>query len=559
MTLRERLSYSPVELAFGTSGLRGLVRDIPQIEAYLNARAFLRFALAAGDFPPGSAVCLAGDLRPSTSERVPAEGGRGELLHAVARAIEDSGLRVWYLGLIPSPALMAFAVSRKLASVMVTGSHIPFDRNGIKFNKAAGEVLKSDEPAIIESVKTVRMELYGQSADTSPFDHSGMLKPSERRPLPAADPAGAGEYLARYTRAFPSAGLRGRCVLVYQHSAVGRDLLVTVLRQLGAEVVAAGRSEAFIPVDTEAVSPRMLAELQALVDAHGGATLDALVSTDGDSDRPLVLGVDAGKVKFFSGDLLGAVVADFLGVKHAAFPINSNDAVERFLMARGVGVTHTRIGSPHVVAAMRDVGWEANGGFLTARKLAMPGGGELPALPTRDAFLPILAALQASLARGISLNAKFAELPARFGRSDLLRPCPREASNAIMARLAPPAAGLLKVVFGDGQITHETLAGEVRRLATNDPEAAPFAAWRRVMGEVFPPDAGFGAVAWANYLDGARIGFANGDVIHLRPSGNAPEFRVYSNADFPDRAEAIIRHAIGEGGFIRRLVGAPPT
>ena len=31
---------------------------------------------------------------------------------------------------------------------MVTGSHIPFDRNGIKINKSVGEVLKSDEAGI---------------------------------------------------------------------------------------------------------------------------------------------------------------------------------------------------------------------------------------------------------------------------------------------------------------------------------------------------------------------------------------------------------------------------
>ena len=35
-SLRETLSYQPVELGFGTSGLRGLVADISQLEAYLN-------------------------------------------------------------------------------------------------------------------------------------------------------------------------------------------------------------------------------------------------------------------------------------------------------------------------------------------------------------------------------------------------------------------------------------------------------------------------------------------------------------------------------------------
>jgi len=35
---------------------------------------------------------------------------------------------------------------------MVTGSHIPDDRNGIKFNKCAGEVLKSDEKGMSSQI-----------------------------------------------------------------------------------------------------------------------------------------------------------------------------------------------------------------------------------------------------------------------------------------------------------------------------------------------------------------------------------------------------------------------
>ena len=48
---------------------------------------------------------------------------------------------------------------------------------------------------------------------------------------------------------------------------------------------------------------------------HG--KIDAVVSTDGDSDRPLILGVDADgkgcRVRFFGGDLVGMVVAEYLG------------------------------------------------------------------------------------------------------------------------------------------------------------------------------------------------------------------------------------------------------
>lgn len=48
--------------------------------------------------------------------------------------------------------------------------------------------------------------------------------------------------------------MSGLKIGVYQHSTVARDLFVDVLAHYGADVVSLGRSETFIPVDTEAVS-----------------------------------------------------------------------------------------------------------------------------------------------------------------------------------------------------------------------------------------------------------------------------------------------------------------
>ena len=56
-----------------------------------------------------------------------------------------------------------------------------------------------------------------------------------------------------------------------------------------------------------------------------------MVSTDGDSDRPLILGVepDAGpapcRVNFYGGDLVGMVVAQFLDADAVVVPISCND------------------------------------------------------------------------------------------------------------------------------------------------------------------------------------------------------------------------------------------
>ena len=43
-----------------------------------------------------------------------------------------------------------------------------------------------------------------------------------------------------------------------------------------------------------------------------------------------------------------------------------------------------------------------------------------------------------------------------------------------------------------------------------------------------------------NFIDGVRISFSNGDVSHIRPSGNAPEFRNYATSDTQERAHEIV-------------------
>ena len=168
------LDYAPVPLVFGTSGLRGLVKDITDLEAYINVKATLRYLLSIGDVRPKSTVAMAGDLRPSTDR----------IMRACAQAIIDSGCQVENAGKIPTPALIFHSLSTGRVGVMVTGSHIPFDRNGIKINKSVGEILKSDEAGITREVESVRADEYSRNSTTSAFDGSGMLKsPVELPPL----------------------------------------------------------------------------------------------------------------------------------------------------------------------------------------------------------------------------------------------------------------------------------------------------------------------------------------------------------------------------------------
>ena len=58
---------------------------------------------------------------------------------------------------------------------------------------------------------------------------------------------------------------------------------------------------------------------------------------------------------------------------------------------------------------------------------------------------------------------------------------------------------------------------------------------------------------WLDYTDGLRMGFDQGDVIHLRPSGNADEFRVYAVSNAQSRANVIAQRVSEDGGIFSQM------
>lgn len=470
---------------FGTSGARGLVADMTDKVCYCYTLGFLKYLIQIGEFSTGGRVALAGDLRPSTPR----------ILAACARAIVDCGGVPVYCGLVPTPALADWAFAEAIPSLMVTGSHIPDDRNGIKFYRPHGEVLKDDEAGMM-----------GQdvAADDALFDASGAL--AVPFVLPEAVDV-AGRYVARYRRFFRADALAGLKIGVYQHSAVGRDILLRIINELGGEGVALGRSERFIPVDTEAVREEDVALARAWArDLH----LDAIVSTDGDSDRPLLADHTG---TWLRGDVLGVLCARALGADAVVTPVSSNTVLEK--CGAFTRTARTRIGSPYVIAEMQGLiaqqaqrvcGYEANGGFLLGCDIEVDGRA-LSALPTRDAVLPILAVLVA--ARPGTLADLVQALPPRVTYSERIKGLPTATSKAIIEWL----------------------------LAGND------AARQQRIEACFGPIAG-AALAEINTVDGLRMVFANADVIHLRPSGNAPELRCYTESGEAGRAKLLNDRAL---------------
>lgn len=496
-------------VAFGTSGARGLVSAMTDRVCYVYARSFIKYCEAS--YKCERTIAIAGDLRPST----------GRILQALVQASNDAGWKVVYCGRIPSPAIALYGLDKHLPTIMVTGSHIPADRNGIKFNHPNGEITKADEQGIVSQ---------SVDFDEAMFGADGMLKAAPA--LPAVDAEAEENYCRRYPEFFGSDALHGLTIGVYQHSAVGRDIVVRVLESLGATVKPFGRSETFVPVDTEAI--RKEDEELAREFTHSDY-VDAIFSTDGDSDRPL-LADDAGM--WLRGDVLGILAAQSLGIKRIATPVSCNTSLEK--SGSFEKICRTRIGSPYVIAGMESLaaessetgevptvaGYEANGGFLLQTSLArVDADGKrhtLPALPTRDALLPMIAVMVKVHDERMCVVDLLRKLPKRFTVSDRLKEFPTEISKAKLAEIREQKLG--EKLFG-------ALTAKPSKFARRgeDPAAnKPFQ----------------GKIVSLNEVDGYRMEFDSGDIVHLRPSGNAPEFRCYVETESKDRSAELLAECL---------------
>jgi phosphomannomutase len=124
---------------------------------------------------------------------------------------------------------------------------------------------------------------------------------------------------------------------------------------------------------------------------------------------------------------------------------------------------------------------------------------------------------------GVSLAKIFERLPRRFSKAGLIDNFPQEVSKKILARFSPENPAGKETVFKE-------------------------------LEKFFSKGHGFGNITDINAVDGIRIFFSNGDIAHIRPSGNAPQLRIYSNADTQERANIIVKMSIAEPDGILRKV-----
>ena len=458
----EVIAKSGIE--FGTSGARGLVKGFtPDV----NAAFALGFISAIENEFSFDTVAIAIDNRPSSYA----------IAQACAEALKQYKLNVVYYGVIPTPALAYKAIQDNMPCIMVTGSHIPFDRNGLKFYRPDGEITKADEQAILAS----------KALFTALPEHLNQL------PL---DIAACESYSHRYTSLFNKDTLKGKKIGIYEHSSAGRDIYKVLFEQLGAEVISLGRSDEFVPIDTEAVS---VEDKQKALDWSNEYRFDAIFSTDGDGDRPLIADENG---NWLRGDILGLLCSQLLNIEALATPVSCNTAIEKSESFKQV--KRTQIGSPYVIAEFAELaeqytavaGFEANGGYLLGSDVTF-NGKLIKALPTRDALLPALILLS----QNEPVSELLAKLPQRFTASDRIKDFAKEKSLKLISMLKNDANPFLSALEYDDEYT-------------------------------------------VNSTDGLRITLGCGDIVHLRPSGNAPELRCYTESSSEQSATRLVINAL---------------
>ncbi len=456
-------------VAFGTSGARGLVTQFTPNVCGAFSAAFVAAMKADFTFKQ---IAIAIDNRPSSYA----------MAQACASVLTQLDIEVIYYGVVPTPALAYVAKEQAIPAIMVTGSHIPFDRNGLKFYRPDGEISKADEQVILN--KAVEFAAIEELTELTVNNQA------------------TEDYIERYTSLFDSPWLAGKRIGIYEHSSAGRDLYYKIFEAFGAEVISLERSDQFVPIDTEAVSKEDTLKAINWSKEHN---LDLVFSTDGDGDRPLVSDENG---NWLRGDILGLLTSDALKIEALAVPVSCNTAIE--LCKRFPYVERTKIGSPYVIAEFAKLaekyssvaGFEANGGYLLGSDVEL-NGQSLKALPTRDAVLPVIMLLMAAQQTSISTLVK--ELPQRFTHSDRIQNFATEKSLALIAKGKVEPQELLKLIGIDKA-----------------------------------------EVAHVDITDGLRLTLDNQQIIHLRPSGNAPELRCYVEADVFESAYQCVVNVLNK-------------
>jgi phosphoglucosamine mutase len=345
---------------FGTDGIRGTANAFP-----MTAEVALRVGLAAGklhrsDSDRRHLVVIGKDTRLSGYMVEP----------ALVAGFTSVGMDVRLFGPLPTPGVAMMTRSMRAdLGVMISASHNNFADNGIKMFGSDGYKLSDQREAEIEALMD-----EGLQADLAPSRELGRvvrIDDSQARYVEIAK--------ACFPRGLSLVGLR---VVIDCANGAAYKVAPTALYELGAEVVSIGVDPNGMNINEECGSTHPQAMARALKQYRA----DIGIALDGDADR-IVICDEKGQI--VDGDQILAIIAAAwakdgrLAGGGVVGTVMSNLGLERFMAERGMNLIRTPVGDRHVMAKMREGGFNVGGeqsGHIIMSDLSTTGDGLLAAL-----------------------------------------------------------------------------------------------------------------------------------------------------------------------------------
>lgn len=433
------------EKLFGTSGIRGPAATLftPQF-CFDIGRAF---AIFLDRHQQHGTVSIGIDTRTSSPH----------IAQNLVSGLVSAGREVIHLGAIPVPAanysLLSMGV---IASLMVTGSHIDAQSNGVKFFCRREEISKEEESEIESIYRQIKNEIVLQPL-------TGSIPQSNQ---------GTNNYLEMLLSLIDHP-LSKMKIVVDSGNGGQTEIIKTLLREIGADFVTINDNiqDDLISRDTE--QDGAFATLQETVKRQQA---DLGVGFDSDGDRCIFIDSSG---DFIPGDYSGTILAQWNAADTVICPVNVSNVVN-FI---GKEVVRTKVGSPYVVAAIRqygsNFGFESNGGCIHADTMLSRDGGA-----TFAKMLNILKWSQKPIRELVNQLPKFHIYRGKFA-------CPVEKYQVILEK-APQFLTNISIDRTDG----------IKLILDQD--------------------------TW----------------ILFRPSGNAPEFRVFVESASQTKAVQLLDHAM---------------
>ena len=345
---------------FGTDGIRGRAN-----QGKLTPASLVKIAQAA------AIVCRQkGSAQPTVVIGKDTRLSSYMVESALASGFLSAGMRVTYLGPVPTPAVSMFIRSlRADLGVMISASHNPPEDNGLKFFNSDGFKLCDEKELEIES-------LCQQVLDDSLADAPALAKAKRLQDA-------QGRYVEYAKNTFPRGQrLEGLRIVLDCANGATYKIAPLVLWELGAEIIPIGVDPDGTNINvncgataTDTLRARVLEE-QA----------DIGIALDGDGDRVII--VDE-KGQTVDGDaILGRIATYWQEIDKLAKPVvvatvMSNLGLERYLENAGIKLERTQVGDRHVVECMRTHGYNLGGeqsGHVVLSDYATTGDGIISAL-----------------------------------------------------------------------------------------------------------------------------------------------------------------------------------